>query len=257
METYTVRACTLIMVILLVSAVAGGCGAVYYAPGRVPTPQFDSTHDTYLAGGYDFVSGVQGEVALSPIRHIWITGHIDYTPFIDSADLPSGWADSYAGGLLLGQIHTELGVGWYSGHGRKFALLAGCGRGRATHMQVWEVSSFDTIPPAADIGRGDFETYFLQISGISLSVASNAYAQLMIRGEYIRFTQFSLNSINQPPPSVLIIRPVLFTGMKLSEDPASQLEIQAGSQIRFAGSGKFLYDPIFISLTLLGLFDLL
>ena len=57
---------------------------MYYIPSRIPTPQFDSTHDTYLAAGYG-AGGWQADVSASPTDNYWIAGHFAFIPFTDTA----------------------------------------------------------------------------------------------------------------------------------------------------------------------------
>jgi hypothetical protein len=260
METFAVRLCCLVgwfVVTMITCTIIGGCGAAHYAPGRVPTPQFDSVRDMYLAVGYDAASRVQMEVAVTPIQHLWITGHISYLPFIDTAKFPAEWKESDGTSLLIGQLHGEIGLGWYSGYGRKFGILAGYGSGISSYAQIGETSRFDTINTTFTFGYGNFETYFLQVSGASLKVASTAYAQLLLRGEYVRFRNFNRKGKDRPPPTALFIEPQVFTGTEIPGYPGLQMEIQVGGQFRVGGREEFLFDPIHISLAFMGLLNLL
>jgi hypothetical protein len=234
-----------IIVILFACTIAEGCIPTNYISSRIPTPQFDSTRDTYVAAGAG-AGGWQGDVAVTPIDNFWIAGHISYLPFTDS--MSSG-----ASGSSLGQLHSEFGVGWYSsGQGRQFGLLAGYGRGRSAFIRL---NYGDTIDP--EIGQGDFETYFLQGSGIAIATTPNTYFRLLVRGEYIRFRQFTVDGIGEPLPSAVLMEPRILFGAKNPEYPDIQFEMQVGFQFRVGGREQFDFHPLHISFAFMGLLDLL
>jgi hypothetical protein len=240
-----------IIIILVACTIVGGCVPTYYISGRVPTPQFDSSCDAYVAAGGG-AGGWQGDVAAAPMDNFWIAGHISYLPFTDS--ISSG-----ASGSSLGQFYGEFGLGWYSsGEGRQFGLLAGYGRGRSLFIQTKIADhSIDTIESPPEIGEGDFETYFLQGSGIALRTTPNTYFRLLVRGEYIRFRHFTLDGIDQPRPTAVLVEPRILFGAKNPDYPGIQFEMQIGFQFRVGGRARFEFHPLHISLAFIGLLDLL
>jgi hypothetical protein len=261
MGDHTLRTCHFgyISGILIAVTFAGGCIGTYYIPGRMLTSQFDSSHDTYLTAGYG-VGGWQTDIAVVPITNFWMTGHVAYLPFSDSIEVPSRRLNDqgFFLGSSLGELHGEFGLGWYSaGQGEQFGLLTGYGRGTSAIIRLkTDINYSDTIEPAPEVGRGDFETYFLQASGVSLITDPHMYARLLLRGEYLRFTQFSLERKDQPLPTALLIEPRIFFGTSFPEFPGLQCEVQMGIQFRAGGRERFDFVPLHISLALLGLLDL-
>jgi hypothetical protein len=240
------------IIVILVGFILAGACAPYYVPGRVPTPQFDKTRDTYVAAGYG-AGGYQAEVGVAPAGNLWLSGHFSYFPFMDSLEVLADRALSIP--QFLGQVYGEFGVGWYTiADDGQFALLGGYGRGRTSLVESKNFN--DTTQPYWALGGGAFETYFLQVSTASLDKGSNAYGGLVLRSEYMRFRDFVSGGSEAPEPSALLIGPRVYAGASLDVIPDLRFEMQLGFQIRIAGNEQFRFQPFHISIMCIGLLDL-
>jgi hypothetical protein len=248
-----------IFTILIACSITEGCfsGAWYYIPSRMPTPEFDSTSDTYLAGAFG-TGGFQADIVATPADHVWMAGHFTFLSLTDSIDAtqspgmggPVYWSS-------LGHIYGEFGVGWYSD--RQHGLIAGYGRGWSSFIRevTRNRSSRDTTTYPPEVGRGEFENYFLQASTAPMKVNADAYARLLLRGEYVRFRQFSANRKDLPLPSAVLLEPRILLGTQVPDTPDLLFEIQIGFQVRMDDGERFDYLPVQLSLALIGLFDVL
>jgi hypothetical protein len=239
------------LIVILIGFILAGACAPYYVPGRVPTPQFDSTRDTYVAAGYG-AGGYQFEVGAAPAENLWIAGHLSYFPFMDSLEL---LADQTIGiPAFLGQVHGEFGIGWYSEvEGGQLGLLGGYGRGRTSFADFKDFT--DTIRPSWALGGGEFETYFLQVSAASSGAGADGYGGVVLRSEYVRFRDFTLGGSEKPEPIALLVGPRVYAGGSLKALRSLRFEMQLGLQIRVAGREEFSFQPFHISIMCIGLLD--
>jgi hypothetical protein len=242
-----------IIPVLIGLIIAGAC-APYYIPGTMPTPQFDSTHDIYLAAGGG-TGGWQAEGALAPINHLWMAGQFSYLPFTDSTEAPDPNMSPYPESSL-GQLHGEFGLGWYSiVDGGQYGILAGYGRGRSALDRIR--STPDTTLDL-EFAEGSFETYFVQLSGALFELDSGGRAGILLRAEYIQFRELLLDGQPQPLPSALLIEPRFFFGGPFNRSTFLGLgfEFQVGLQFRVGGREEFVFQPLHVSLMIRGLYDL-
>jgi hypothetical protein len=198
----------------------------------------------------------------SPKPHnFWLAGHFTYLPFTDTVEDVDEVIRSFVvdhNGLSLGEFYGDFGLGWYSSRDlEKFSLLAGYGRGKSSFTRIkggyrW----YDTTARIPEIGRGDFETYFVQASAPFFSMNSNVYLQLLLRSEYIRFRSFTLDKGDQPLPTAILIEPRMFFGAQFNPELPLQFEMQVGFQFKAGGRERFDFQPLHISLALMGLLDL-
>ena len=77
-----------------------------------------------------------------------------------------------------------------------------------------------------------------------------------MRGEYVRFRDFTANGFDRPLPTALLVGPRVYGGGSLKELRNLRFEIQAGLQIRVAGAEEFRFQPFHISIMCIGLLDL-
>jgi hypothetical protein len=240
------------LIVILVGFILAGACAPYYVPGRVPTPQFDKSRDTYVAAGYG-AGGYQFEAGVAPTDHVWMAGHLSYFPFMDSLELLADRTISIP--QFLGQFHGEFGAGWYTiADGGLFGLLGGYGRGRTSLVESKNFT--DTTQPYWALGGGAFETYFLQVSAASLGEGSNGYGGLALRSEYLRFRDFVSGGSREAEPTALLIGPRVYAGASLNAVKNLRFEMQLGLQIRIAGREEFRFQPFHLSIMCIGLLDL-
>jgi hypothetical protein len=240
------------LIVILIGFILAGACAPYYVPGRVPTPQFDKSRDTYVAAGYG-AGGYQAEVGVAPVDNLWLSGHFSYFPFMDSLEVLTDRTISIP--QFLGQVYGEFGVGWYTiEEGGQFGFLGGYGRGRTSLVESKNFS--DTTQPYWALGGGMFETYFLQVSAASIGEGSDGYGGLVLRSEYFRFREFMSGGSTEPEPTALLVGPRAYAGGSLKALQNIRFEMQLGLQIRVAGKEEFRFQPFHISIMCIGLLDL-
>ncbi|MEP7218373.1 MAG: hypothetical protein ABI876_05630, partial [Bacteroidota bacterium] len=203
-------------------------------PPSVATHHFTGAGEV-IAAGYFGTSGVNGEVAWSPLAHMALHGGAAWiTALSPTNDSPSLVPPYYGEQIVERNVLMEGAVGWYTDIDSlaSLAIYAGYGGGQSAVYQYANRFRADT---AFERVEGDYYRYTIQIN-ISRLVFDNSpdpasrrwrsgAAGLIVKVSYITYDRFAGNLRRLNPPGGVFLEPILFMQ---GGTPAIQFEIQGG-----------------------------